>query len=195
MLNHKGEPVKWGAFPLEHTAILATPVADDLQGDGEVEIIVLEMLDDDRVLLRSCFPLPALYSLPWHQGRARCYDRKGTELWASDFEGAAVAEPILVHLDGDGVLDVAWGTTAGVVYAVHGDTGQSLANFPVALGRAAAIHAPLRTVVYGVFGTTKALVAPCADGYLAFIGLPTACIDRVDLAGTIFACQICCFPG
>lgn len=165
VLTAEGQPVRWGAFPLEHTAVLATPVADDLQGDGDVEILVLEMTNEER-------------------GRLHCYDWKGAAIWSIDFEGLAQGEPLLMHLDTDGVLDVAWGTAAGLVYAVRGDTGQLLPNFPVALGASAAVYAPLRPFTY--MGT-RALVAPCMDGYLAFISLPSACVDRIDLAEPLAA--------
>ena len=67
-----------------------------------------------------------------------------------------------------------------MVYAVRGDTGEALANFPVSLGRAAQVHTPLRMFFYGL--SRSVLVAACTDGYLAFIALPTACLDRIDLA-------------
>lgn len=83
------------------------------------------------------------------------------------------------------MLDVAWGTTAGTVYAVRGDTGAALPNFPVALGRAAAVRPALRAFTFGEGGEggrgTTVLAAGCADGFVALVALPTGCVDRVDL--------------
>ena len=106
------------------TEIGSSPTAADLNGDGNLEIVV------------GCGT-----AVPGQeQGRIVAFRPNGTILWSvSPLDGgdvdslpdAVFTTPALGDLDGDGLADVAFGSWNFYVYALKGTTGAMLPGWPV----------------------------------------------------------------
>jgi len=160
---------KSGLFPLLADTILVSPVAADLTGDGNSEIVVA---DSNSNLV--CFS-----------------SQTGLEVWHTRLSGHPVAEPTLVDLNGDGHLDVVVGTSAGHLWAVDGLSGQTLDNFPVRLhgrtnGPVLAVHLASSQQFDDLSGAFRVpeLVLHADDGHLYVIQPSTGCMEVIDVGGS-----------
>lgn len=106
----KGFPIQMGE--IQGQAAIADVVVKD--GTGDLEILVADM-----------------------SGNLLCVNREGEVLWDRQFPGSSAATPTIGDIDGDGFLDVALTITtkngALLLYAVRGEDGEDLANFPIRL--------------------------------------------------------------
>ena len=73
---------------------LKTAVAD-LHGDGHLEMVVTDAKSNIAV-----------------------FSSKGAELWEGRLSGYASAPPVFADVDGDGILDILIGTSAGHIWAL-----------------------------------------------------------------------------
>ena len=100
-----------------------SPAVGDVTGDGVPEIVIS---------YGSTFE-------PGIAGGVRAYRRDGTLLWdrpSSDFDGNGVGEPVITapaigDVDGDGTIEVAWGSVDGHVYLVNGLDGTDKPGYPI----------------------------------------------------------------
>ena len=117
----------YASFEVEipHEAILAPLAADDLDGDGRVEIVAASIegkvyVFDDRGARRPGFPVATdpRFSEPGNRDRL------------NDADPGILGAPTLADLDGDGALEILAAAFDGHLYAWnHG--GASVAGFPV----------------------------------------------------------------
>jgi len=103
---HTGETRK--GFPIHMSEIQAQVTVEDVNGDGLLELIAADVL-----------------------GNVLCFDRNGQEIWERQVAGFVSQGATFGDVNGDGVMDVVVGTLAGHVWALRGDNGQPLPNFPL----------------------------------------------------------------
>ncbi|MGH0037670.1 MAG: S8 family serine peptidase [Myxococcota bacterium] len=114
-----------GPVPVPHEAVIAAVAADDLEGDGRIEIVVGSTegrlyVFDDQGELRPGFPV----STDPERSRPENRDRY------NDADPGIVAGPTLADLDGDGVLEIVVSSTDGHLYVWQHDGGEH-PGFPV----------------------------------------------------------------
>jgi hypothetical protein len=123
-------------FPVAYSTAESTggPAIADLDGDGIPEIIA-----PYGSSLR--FGL----GLDYHVGGVKAYRRDGTLLWdhpgsnnqptdGADWPFSVVGAPAVADVDGDGTVEVAWGSYDGKVYLVDGKTGADKPGWPIFVG-------------------------------------------------------------
>jgi hypothetical protein len=117
-------------FPFQFSTALSTgsPAIADLDGDGIPEIVV---------------PYGSSYRpQDYHVGGVKAYRRDGTLLWnhsssnaqptdGADWSFGVVGAPAVADVDGDGKVEVAWGSFDGKVYLVDGLTGANKPGWPI----------------------------------------------------------------
>ena len=111
----QGAPSPLPGWPVVHTdrGVRSAPVAGDLDGDGDLEIVTLA-----------------------NDGIARAFEVDGTELpgWPrATLRIGSGSTPAVWDLDGDGRDDVVFGGTDSLLYVVSGD-GEDFVGFPRAVG-------------------------------------------------------------
>jgi hypothetical protein len=116
-----------GAVPVPREAILAALAADDLDGDGRVEIVAASVegrvyVLDDQGRMRAGFPVTT---------NPRLSDPAQRDPLNDTHPGIAAA-PTLADLDGDGALEILVSGLDGHLYAWGGD-GATAPGFPVRL--------------------------------------------------------------
>ena len=115
-LGDPGEPcTSLPGWPIPHgsSGVRTSPVAADLDGDGELEIVTVAL-----------------------DGKVRAFEFDGTPLpgWPKVTGGSGLgSEPAVHDLDGDGLDDIVFGGTDSLLYAVSGD-GRDLPGWPVGVG-------------------------------------------------------------
>jgi|GEM_PF-6414731 len=97
--------------------IFASPAVADLNGDGKLEIVV--PLDKER---RS--PQESLIVL----------SNTGRVMWRFVTRGGIHSSPTISDVNGDGTLDVIFGTNDAEIYALDGKTGQELWSIDTLVG-------------------------------------------------------------
>ncbi|MEK6609159.1 MAG: S8 family serine peptidase [Myxococcota bacterium] len=113
------------ADPDTRSAMMASPAIDDLDGDGEIEVVAssydgyLFVFEPDGSV-RSGFPVEV--------------DRALSEVTDGDhiLDDGFFSSPVLADLDGDGALEILAGAMDGWLYAWRAD-GETQTGFPVLL--------------------------------------------------------------
>ncbi|MDJ0869353.1 MAG: VCBS repeat-containing protein, partial [Myxococcota bacterium] len=114
-----------GPVPIPHEAVVAAVAADDLDGDGRIEIVAASgegrlYVFDDRGNPRPGFPVTSDPALSQPENRDRY----------NDADPGFLAGPTLADLDGDGDLELVAAAADGHVYAWRHD-GSPVSGFPV----------------------------------------------------------------
>lgn len=120
-----------GEVPLPREALLASVAADDLDGDGRVEIVAASTegrvyVFDDHARLRAGFPVSSDPAFSSHERRDPF----------NDVDPGFASSPVLVDLDapdGPDDLEIVAAGLDGYVYAWRAD-GTPVAGFPARLG-------------------------------------------------------------
>lgn len=120
-------------FPLQFSTAESTgsPAVADLDGDGIPEIIV-PYGSSIRFGL----------GLDYHVGGVKAYTRAGILLWdhpssnslptdGANWPFSVVGAPAVADVDGDGKVEVAWGSLDGKVYLVNGLDGTDKPGWPI----------------------------------------------------------------
>ncbi len=133
-------------FPLVMDEIQGQVAVEDVNGDGMLELIAMDK-----------------------KGNVLCFDRNGKEVWETRVAGFSTQAVSFGDVDGDGVLDIVFGTMSGALYALRGDTGAVLPRFPIKLGGrvvAAVTLASLETRrEYVSVAPALHLIVPAFDGH------------------------------
>jgi hypothetical protein len=119
-----------GPVPVPHEAVIAAVAADDLDGDGRIEIVVASTegrlyVFDDQGALRAGFPVAT------DPDRSRPENRDRF----NDADPGFFAAPTLADLDGDGPLELLASAADGHLYVWDRD-GQPRPGFPVRIADA-----------------------------------------------------------
>jgi hypothetical protein len=123
-----------GEVPVPHEAIVGALAADDLDGDGRIEIVAAGIegnlyVFDDHGRARRGFPVRTDPGLSDPANRDRL----------NDTDPGLASAPSLADLDGDGALEIAASALDGHLYAWRAD-GSALAGFPVRLADPAKVE-------------------------------------------------------
>lgn len=152
----KGEPRD--GWPVWIGPMTSSPVAEDVSGDGSLDICVGDL-----------------------EGKVRCFNATGAVVWEQNVIGGIADRITFGDVDGDGKVDVVFGTTAGFVYALRGSDGKVLPNFPVITG--GSIIAPVLLVNLNGLQMSKGMdiVVPSHNGNIYLINGETKCIEIIDI--------------
>ena len=114
--GHTGKP-KEGFPAILEDALSTGPVLGDVNGDGYLEIVIGGTAQVHALMFNGVSALGFPARLP-----------------LKDDVGAITSTPILADADGDGMVDILFGSSGGLVYGVNG-RGELLSAFPLtALG-------------------------------------------------------------
>lgn len=141
-LDASGTPVPLPGWPIFHTVrgVRASPVAGDVDGDGDLEIVTVA-----------------------NDGFARAFELDGTLLpgWpAGQGRPGAGSTPAIFDFDGNGTDEVVFGGTDSLLYVFQGD-GTNFPGFPRQL-TAKVLAAPVLADVEG--DATPEIFVPTRDG-------------------------------
>lgn len=186
--------------------IYGSPTVIDLDGDGDLEVIVgtslgfIYALHAHTGALLPGFPLSMseiqaqvtasdvngdgkmeLVAVD-NKGNVLCFNKDGKELWETRIAGFSAQGATYGDINGDGILDVVLGTVAGQIWALNGVTGEVLPNFPIKT--AGRILAPVTIVnldVTSVMAPGLHLVVPSFDGFVYIIDGRSGCTTKIDI--------------
>ncbi|CAG5126243.1 unnamed protein product [Candidula unifasciata] len=114
-------------------------------------------------------------------GTVVCLDAvTGRDRWSANIGGLSFAGSKVVDVDLDGELDVVIATDEGNVFALHGENGTLVPNYPFKTGRRIAGHV-LVTKFNAVRGPVD-LVFLSEDGVLHILAADHSCLSQVALA-------------
>lgn len=147
-------------FPIIRGEVQGQVFVNDINRDGDMELCVCDF--DETI---------------------SCYNSKGKMLWETKSHGSAAQVPTMGDVNGDGILELVFGTNKGYIYAVRGDNGEILKSFPVKTG--GSIYAPiLITDLYEIpnHNHPLQLVVPSFDGNVYIIdGNNSFCLHKIDI--------------
>ena len=191
--------------------IYSSPTVADLDGDGEMEIIVGTSVGFVYVLSSADGSAKPNWPLQMGEiqgqvavgdvngdgylevvavdarGTVAVFDWRANEVWERHL-GALISQgATLGDADGDGRIEVVVGTAAGHVHVLDGATGDSKPNFPFrTFGK---IMSPVLMVKLDDRPEVaqQHLVVPSWDGYVYVIDGKEGCADTVDLGENTYA--------
>ncbi|XP_780158.3 protein DEFECTIVE IN EXINE FORMATION 1 isoform X2 [Strongylocentrotus purpuratus] len=152
-------------FPvrLEGGAITGQITVDDLDNDGNLEMIVLQT-----------------------SGDVSCFSNHGNKMWSSKVSGGSMPGSRLADLDDDGVMDVIIPTRDGNVWALSGKTGTRLPHWPVHVGSRLVSNVVITSLINSSQGPS--VITTGYDGNLYIISSSSdkgkeqgPCIEAIEL--------------
>uniref|UniRef100_A0A0B7AVA1 DEX1 C-terminal domain-containing protein n=1 Tax=Arion vulgaris TaxID=1028688 RepID=A0A0B7AVA1_9EUPU len=144
-------------FPVTVGSISGRIAAANLDKDSGLELVVMDT-----------------------NGIVNCLDSKtGRIKWSTNVGGKSFAGSQIVDVDLDGRLDVVVATDVGKIFALHGDNGSVLTNYPFKTGRRIAGHV-LVTRFNALRGPVD-LVFLSDDGELHILAGDHSCLSQVAL--------------
>ncbi|KAM1159712.1 hypothetical protein ACFX19_033417 [Malus domestica] len=194
-----------------HAHIYSSPTVVDLDGDGNLDILVgtsfgLFYVLDHHGKIREKFPLEMaqiqgavvaadinddgkieLVTADAH-GNVAAWTTKGVEIWERHLKSLVPQGPTIGDVDGDGHTDVVVPTLSGNIYVLSGIDGSIVRPYPYRThGR---VMNQVLLVDLSKKGEKKkglSLVTTSFDGYLYVIDGPTSCADVVDIGETSYS--------
>lgn len=190
--------------------IYSSPTVADLDGDGNLDIIVgtsfgLFYVLDHTGKTREKFPLEMaeiqgavvaadinddgkieLVTADSH-GNVAAWTAQGKEIWEVHIKSLVPQGPTIGDVDGDGHTDVVVPTLSGNIYVLSGKDGSIVRPYPYRThGR---VMNQVLLVDLSKHGEKKGLtiVSTSFDGYLYLIDGPTSCADVVDIGETSYS--------
>eukprot|EP01130_Rhizamoeba_saxonica_P006096 TRINITY_DN2420_c1_g1_i1.p1 TRINITY_DN2420_c1_g1~~TRINITY_DN2420_c1_g1_i1.p1 ORF type:complete len:710 (+),score=146.23 TRINITY_DN2420_c1_g1_i1:31-2160(+) len=206
---HKGL-LKWSTT-LDVTTDTATykaytygdPTVIDIDGDGELEIIVgdgvgmIYILSSkgSRIDLPTPITLDSIYStivvedvnddgelnivVTDGSGAIVCFDIKGQELWENSLSGYTSITPVIADINGNGELDILAITHSGYIWAFNGKTGRVLSGYPIKLG-GEVNSAPALIRMEKNLGHLH-IITHAMDGHIYIIDGTSGCPEVIDI--------------
>jgi outer membrane protein assembly factor BamB len=121
-------------------------------------------------------------------GNIVCFDKDGHEVWENRVSSYINHAPVLGDVDGDGIVDLVVVTVVGHVYALSGETGKVLPNFPFRLN-GVATSAPILLPIAQFGGKIPwsssfnglTIVVHGADGHVYLIHAKSGCTTKIDI--------------
>ncbi|CAN4115934.1 unnamed protein product [Withania somnifera] len=194
-----------------HPYIHSSPTVVDLDGDGNLDILVgtsygLFYVLDHKGKVRDKFPLEMadiqgavvaadinddgkieLVTTDSH-GNVAAWTAQGKEIWESHLKSLVPQGPAVGDVDGDGHTDIAVPTLSGNIYVLSGKDGSITRPYPYRT------HGRVMNQVLLVDLTKRGqkkkgltIVTTSFDGYLYLIDGPTSCADVVDIGETSYS--------
>eukprot|EP00298_Acanthocystis_sp_HF-20_P002965 c13345_g1_i2.p1 GENE.c13345_g1_i2~~c13345_g1_i2.p1 ORF type:complete len:744 (+),score=304.65 c13345_g1_i2:35-2233(+) len=190
-----------------HGYIYSTPTVVDLDGDGEIEIIVGTSMGKIYVLnskgeIRAGFPV----EMAEIQGQVAVsdvnsdgkleilacdanyniavFDCDGNEIWEKQLFGMSAHGVIFADVNMDGQLDVVVTTSNGYVFALNQHDGAILPFFPIKLPQR--VVSPALPIRISSRFAYHSLVIPCFDGHLYVIHGTNGCVSSVDIGEHVY---------
>lgn len=191
--------------------ISSTPTVIDLDGDGNLDILVgtsygLFYILDHRGKVRPKFPLQMaeiqapvvaadinddgkieIVTADVH-GNVAAWTAQGDEIWEVHLKSLIPEGATIGDVDGDGHTDVVIPTASGNIYVLSGRDGSFVRPFPYRThGR---VMTRVLLVDLSKRGENKkglTLVTTSFDGYLYLIDGSSACTDVVDIGETVYS--------
>ncbi|KPI90356.1 putative FG-GAP repeat protein putative intergrin alpha chain protein [Leptomonas seymouri] len=151
-----GDPL--AGWPVMLGPLSATPTAEDVTGDGNLDICIGDT-----------------------EGKVRCYNSTGGIMWEADVVGGIADRLTFGDVNGDGVVDVVFGTTSGLIYALHGTNGTALPSFPIVTGGSIVAPALLLNLDGVIFSRGVDIVVPSHDGRVYLVREATGCVQTIDI--------------
>lgn len=217
VFNLETKQVKWTAdldlsidTGIFRAYIYSSPTVVDLDGDGNLDIIVgtsfgLVYVLDHRGKVRERFPLEMaeiqapvvaadinddgkieIVTTDSH-GNVAAWTAQGEEIWEVHLKSLIPQGPTVGDVDGDGHTDVVVPTVSGNIYVLSGKDGSFVRPFPYRThGR---VMSPVLLVDLSKRNEKSkglTLVTTAFDGYLYLIDGSTACADVVDIGETAY---------
>ncbi|KDP24492.1 hypothetical protein JCGZ_25056 [Jatropha curcas] len=191
--------------------IYSSPTVIDLDGDGNLDIVVgtsfgLFYVLDHHGNIREKFPLEMaeiqgavvaadinddgkieLVTTDIH-GNVAAWTSQGKEIWERHLKSLVSQGPTVGDVDGDGHTDVVVPTLSGNIYVLSGKDGSNVRPYPYRThGRVMNQVLLLDLSKRGEKSKGLSLVTTSFDGYLYLIDGPTSCADVVDIGETSYS--------
>ncbi|KAK4418972.1 protein DEFECTIVE IN EXINE FORMATION 1 [Sesamum alatum] len=191
--------------------IYSSPTVADLDGDGNLDILVgtsfgLFYVLDHKGKTREKFPLEMaeiqgavvaadinddgkieLVTADAH-GNIAAWTPQGKEIWETHVKSLVPQGPSIGDVDGDGHTDIVVPTLSGNIYVLSGKDGSIVRPYPYRThGR---VMNQVLLVDLNKRGEKKkglTIVTTSFDGYLYLIDGPTSCADVVDIGETSYS--------
>ncbi|KAI9115933.1 hypothetical protein K1719_012863 [Acacia pycnantha] len=191
--------------------IYASPTVVDLDGDGNLDILVgtsygLFYVLDHYGKVREKFPLEMaeiqgavvaadinddgkieLVTADTH-GNVAAWSTKGVLIWENHLKSLIPQGPTVGDVDGDGHTELVVPTLSGKIHVLDGRDGSSVGHYPYRThGR---VMNQVLLVDLSKRGEKKkglTIVTSSFDGYLYLIDGPTGCADVVDIGETSYS--------
>ncbi|XP_065852372.1 protein DEFECTIVE IN EXINE FORMATION 1 [Euphorbia lathyris] len=191
--------------------IYSSPTVADLDGDGNLDILVgtsfgLFYVLDHHGNVRQNFPLEMaeiqgsvvaadinddgkieLVTTDTH-GNVAAWTSQGKEIWERHLKSLVSQGPSVGDVDGDGRTDVVVPTLSGNIYVLSGKDGSDVRPYPYRThGRVMNQVLLVDLSKRGEKSKGLSLVTTSFDGYLYLIDGPTSCADVVDIGETSYS--------
>ncbi|KAK8946301.1 hypothetical protein KSP40_PGU004761 [Platanthera guangdongensis] len=191
--------------------IYSTPTVVDLDGDGNLDILVgtsygLFYILDHHGKVRPKFPLEMaeiqapvvaadinddgkieIVTTDVH-GNVAAWTAQGDEIWEVHLKSLIPQGPTIGDVDGDGHTDVVIPTASGNIYVLSGRDGSFVRPFPFRTnGRVMNRVLLIDLSKHGEKKRGLTLVTASFDGYLYLIDGSSACADVVDIGETTYS--------
>ncbi|KAF7825573.1 protein DEFECTIVE IN EXINE FORMATION 1 [Senna tora] len=191
--------------------LYASPTVVDLDGDGNLDILVgtsygLFYVLDHHGKVREKFPLEMaeiqgavvaadvnddgkieLVTADTH-GNVAAWTPKGALIWEKHLKSLIPQGPTVGDVDGDGHTELVVPTLSGKIYVLDGKDGSPIGRYPyITHGR---VMNQVLLVDLNKRGEKKkglTIVTTSFDGYMYLIDGPTGCADVVDIGETSYS--------
>ncbi|KAL3640714.1 Protein DEFTIVE IN EXINE FORMATION 1 [Castilleja foliolosa] len=191
--------------------IYSSPTVADLDGDGNLDILVgtsfgLFYVLDHKGKVRENFPLEMaeiqgavvaadinddgkieLVTTDAH-GNVAAWTSQGKEIWEVHLKSLVPQGPSIGDVDGDGHSDIVVPTVSGNIYVLSGKDGSFVRPYPYRThGRIMNQVLLVDLQKRGEKRKGLTIVTTSFDGYLYLIDGPTSCADVVDIGETSYS--------
>ncbi|OMO85144.1 hypothetical protein CCACVL1_10384 [Corchorus capsularis] len=191
--------------------IYSSPIVIDLDGDGNLDILVgtsygLFYVLDHQGNVRQKFPLEMaeiqsavvaadinddgkieLVTTDTH-GNVVAWTAQGEEIWQVHIKSLIPQGPAVGDVDGDGHTDLVIPTLSGNIYVLSGKDGSQVRPYPYRThGRVMNQVLLVDLSKRGEKSRGLTIVTTSFDGYLYLIDGPTSCADVVDIGETSYS--------